>query len=98
LLAQENDESIRKFFSLRISARKIPLVSTSLDAVYSKNMDPLSKKNGAATCKMALFMNNRRVKPIPSANEIQNSIIPLYEKGICPLPSDHIPLVAKFKS
>ena len=87
---------IRGFYNTKIAEKDIKLLSTSLDAVFSKGcIDSALSEVKPSRCKAILFANGHRVKPAPDGTVIQAMALEGYDKGECPFPSDHFPVLAK---
>jgi endonuclease/exonuclease/phosphatase family metal-dependent hydrolase len=96
LKAKADYEGIRKFYINKITEKNIPLFSTSLDAVFEKNTAH-AEAGKPSRCKALLFGQAGRIKPVPDAATIHNMALASYQKGICELPSDHLPVLAKVR-
>ena len=85
-------QDIRQFFVGKITTHNIPLVSTALDGVFSRNLT-------VTHCDSAVFEKQPPflvpMEPKPSASEIQRLAVEAYAKGDCLFPSDHLPILAK---
>jgi endonuclease/exonuclease/phosphatase family metal-dependent hydrolase len=82
---------IRNFFTEKIEKKDIPLVSTSLDGVYGKNITTEEK---SYSCKALFFAKGARIKPTPDEGSIQKIAVESYKKE-CIFPSDHLPLLVR---
>jgi hypothetical protein len=97
-LKDEKDyDAIRNFFVKKICEKDIPLFSTSLDGVFSKNMEYKEEKIQLSSCKAILFADGERIKPMPTAEDIQKMAVKSYQAGKCNFPSDHLPLLTKVR-
>lgn len=91
-------KAIKDFFVSKIEKYNIPLVSTSLDGVFSKNTNNSSENQTKPSfCKAILFANGERIKPTPTAETIQKLALNSYKKDKCIFPSDHLSVLAKVR-
>ncbi len=88
-------KAAREFFVNKIIEKKIPLCTTTLDGVYSKNNKANDQKIKPTSCKAILFMSGKRVKPMPSAEEINQLASDSFKNQQCQFPSDHLPVLVK---
>lgn len=81
---------IREFFIRLIIEKAIPLLGTAMDSVFTKNIPPESKSK----CKVYMFFDGQRVKPIPENEELEKRLLETLSKGDPP-ESDHFPVGLK---
>lgn len=97
LKGKDDYVGIREFYIRKIKEKNLELVSTTLDGVFSKRMQPATAEYKGTRSKALLFSEEgHRINPIPTKSELNEKLIGLYQEGKTP-PSDHLPVVTKFK-
>lgn len=89
-----NYSDIRQFYIKRIIERNISLIGTALDGVFSKNITEDSQAK-FSNCKALLFIEGKRVKPMPCAQSLQEIAQTSYQEGKAIFASDHLAILTK---